>query len=97
MVWTCLRPTGDPRETREKHTGRSERGNLNNRTVLGRHRGVRGEGIKSEKCTSVPAYQQFSKIYTCARAGVFIEAAGTLVRWHTRPLVGRQAAIAGKC
>ena len=71
------------RSTREKHTGRSERGNLNNRTVLGRHRGVRGEGIKSQKCASVPAYQQFSKIYTCARAGVFMETAGTLVRWYT--------------
>ena len=63
-------------------------------TVLGRYRGVRGEGIKSDKCTSVPAYQQFSKIYTCARAGVFMETAGTLARWHTRPLAGRQAAIA---
>ena len=51
--------------------------------VLGRHRGVRGEGIKSQKCASVPAYQQFSKIYTCARARVFMETAGTLVRWYT--------------
>ena len=83
VVWTCLRPAGDPRPTREKHTGRSERGNLNNRTVLDRHRGVRGEGIKSQKCASVPACQQFSKIYTCARAGVFMETAGTLVRWYT--------------
>ena len=95
-MWTCLRPAGDPRPTREKHTGRSERGNLNNRTVLGRHRGVRGEGIKSQKCASVPAYQQFSKIYTCVRARVFMETAGTLVRWYTRPLAGRQAAIAEK-
>ena len=55
---------------------------------------MRGEGIKSQKCASVPACQQFSKIYTCARAGVFMETAGTLVRWHTRPLAGRQAAIA---
>ena len=43
---------------------------------------MRGEGIKSQKCASVPAYQQFSKIYTCARAGVFMETAGTLVRWY---------------
>ena len=77
----------DPRETRgrpAKNTREGRRGaNLNNRTVLGRHRGVRGEGIKSQKCASVPAYQQFSKIYTCARAGVFMETAGTLARWHT--------------
>ena len=69
-----------PRETREKHTGRSERGNLNNRTVLGRHRGVRGEGIKSQKCASVPACQQFSKIYTCVRARVYLWK--LLARWH---------------
>ena len=55
---------------------------------------MRGEGIKSQKCASVPACQQFSKIYTCARARVFMETAGTLSRWHTRPLAGRQAAIA---
>ena len=61
---------------------------------MGRHRAVRGEGIKRQKCASVPAYQQFSKIYTCARARVFMETAGTLVRWYTRPLAGRQAAIA---
>ena len=69
-----------PRETREKHTGRSERGNLNNRTVLGRHRGVRGEGIKSQKCDSVTVCQQFSKIYTCVRARVYLWK--LLARWH---------------
>ena len=76
----------DPRETRGRPAKNTREGagggNLNNRTVLGRHRGVRGEGIKSQKCTSVPAYQQFSKIYTCARARVFYGNcwyAGTLV------------------
>ena len=60
-----------------------------NRTVLGRHRGVRGEGIKSQKCASVPAYQQFSKIYTCARACIYgnCRHAGTLVH----PSVGGEA------
>ena len=87
----CERPTGDPRETREKHTGGAGGaggGNLNNRTVLGRHRGVRGEGIKSQKCASVPACQQFSKIYMCVRARVYLWKllvrwyAGTPVRWR---------------
>ena len=49
-------------------------------TVLGRHRGVRGEGIKSQKCASVPACQQFSKIYTCVRARVYLWK--LLARWH---------------
>ena len=78
----------DPRETRE-NTREGRRGaNLNNRTVLGRHRGVRGEGIKSQKCASVPAYQQFPKIYMCVRARVYLWKllvrwyAGTLARWH---------------
>ena len=66
----------DPRETRgrpAKNTREGRRGtNLNNRTDLGRHRGVRGEGIKSQKCASVPACQQFSKIYMCVRARVYL-------------------------
>ena len=80
MVWTCLRPTGDARETRENTREGAGGGNLNNRTVLGRHRGVRGEGIKSQKCASVPACQQFSKIYTCVRARVYLWK--LLVRWY---------------
>ena len=43
----------DPRETRGRPAKNTREGagggNLNNRTVLGRHRGVRGEGIKSQK------------------------------------------------
>ena len=93
MPSTRGRPAGDPRETRE-NTREGRRGaNLNNRTVLGRHRGVRGEGIKSQKCASVPAYQQFSKIYTCVRARVYLWK--LLVRWYAgtlaHPSVGGEA------
>ena len=83
MPSTRGRPATDTRKTHGEVREGAGGGNLNNRTVWGRYRGVCGEGIKSEKCTSVPAYQQFSKIYTCARAGVFMETAGTLARWHT--------------
>ena len=83
MPSTRGRPATDTRKTHGEVREGAGGGNLNNRTVLGRHRGVRGEGIKSQKCASVPACQQFSKIYTCARAGVFMETAGTLARWHT--------------
>ena len=89
----------DPRETRGRPAKNTREGagggNLNNRTVLGRHRGVRGEGIKSQKCASVPACQQFSKIYMCVRACVFMETADTLVRWYAgtpvHPSVGGEA------
>ena len=45
---------------------------------------MRGEGIKSQKCASVPAYQRTSSFlkYIRVRAGVFMETAGTLVRWY---------------
>ena len=87
----------DPRETRgrpAKIHGKVREGagggNLNNRTVLGRHRGVRGEGIKSQKCASVPAYQRTSSFlkYIRVRARVYLWKllvrwyAGTPVRWR---------------
>ena len=91
----------DPRETRDRPAKNTREGagggNLNNRTVLGRHRGVRGEGIKSQKCASVPAYQQFSKIYMCVRARVYLWKllvrwyAGTPVRWRGGRLRLRQS------
>ena len=54
--------------------------------VLGRHRGVRGEGIKSQKCASVPAYQRTSSFlkYIRVRARVYLWKLP--VRWYTGTL-----------
>ena len=66
---TCGRPAGDPRKTRER-PAKDPRKDVP----------IREAG----KCTSVPAYQHFSKTYPCVRARVYLWKLP--VRWYTGTL-----------